>query len=271
MPPSAWRTSQSTVIVRSPSFAEVDDATERAPDQALDLVRSAAERPLTDSRSDRSAVARGQHRVLGGHPARALAAEVRRHAVADRRGAQDLGVAGADAARALRPLQDAEGHRDRPQVAGSAAVRPDRRRSIADAHRSPSLPTATGRSAAAARSSALAASHSCVEGREIEVAHGDATLARHPLHAPEPAPELLVRGPQRRLRLDAQLAPDVDRRRAAGRRTPRGARRRIRRGPARRAPRRPCRARPRSSASRSRAPRRAPASPGSRRGRAWTG
>ena len=48
-----------------------------------------------------------------------------------------------------------------------------------------------------------------VEGREIEVADGDATLGDHPLDAPEPAPELLVRGPERRLGLDPELPSDV--------------------------------------------------------------
>ena len=42
VPPSAWSTSQSSEIVRSPSAREVEHAAQRAADQALDLLRAAA-------------------------------------------------------------------------------------------------------------------------------------------------------------------------------------------------------------------------------------
>ena len=42
-----------------------------------------------------------------------------------------------------------------------------------------------------------------VELLEVEVAQGDAALGAPPLDAAEPAPELVVGGPQRGLRLDA--------------------------------------------------------------------
>ena len=87
---------------------QVDHAAQRAPDEPLDLVGPAADPAL-----DRLALGPlggrpRQHRVLGGDPAGALAAQVRRDAVVDRRRAQDLGVADPDPARALGPLLDAE-------------------------------------------------------------------------------------------------------------------------------------------------------------------
>jgi hydroxypyruvate reductase len=48
-----------------------------------------------------------------------------------------------------------------------------------------------------------------VEGLEIEVADGDAALPDHALDPPEAVPELLVRGAERALGLDAELPPDV--------------------------------------------------------------
>ena len=41
VPPSAWITSQSTTICRSPSAGRFDDGAQRAADQALDLLRAA--------------------------------------------------------------------------------------------------------------------------------------------------------------------------------------------------------------------------------------
>ena len=71
----------------------VHHAPQRPPDEPLDLVRPAAQLAL-----DRLALAalRGgarQHRVLRGHPADALAAQVRRDAVLDGRRAQDMRAA----------------------------------------------------------------------------------------------------------------------------------------------------------------------------------
>ena len=68
VPPSAWMTSQSTVIWRGPERAHVDGGAQRAADQPLDLLPAAAGgAPRTRVRRAR------QHRVLGGHPALALA------------------------------------------------------------------------------------------------------------------------------------------------------------------------------------------------------
>ena len=108
--------------------AEVHHAAERPPDQALDLVR-----PAADLAPDGFAIGPlgggpRQHRVLGGHPAGALAAQVRRHPIDDGRCTQHLRVADPDAARALRPFLDAEREADRSQVDGP---RPSARRWMA--------------------------------------------------------------------------------------------------------------------------------------------
>src|SRR5207245_11718621 len=58
-----------------------------------------------------------------GHPSRALALEVLRDALLERREAKHLRVAEGDARRALRELRDAELDPDRPQRARPAAVR----------------------------------------------------------------------------------------------------------------------------------------------------
>src|SRR4029079_4739601 len=105
-----------------PQPREIDRVAQRPPDQPLDLVRPAAQLAL-----DRLAVrplgrrAR-EHRVLRGDPAGALAPEVGRDAVGDRRRAQDLRVAEADEARALGPFLDAELEADRADLRRAAAV-----------------------------------------------------------------------------------------------------------------------------------------------------
>ena len=177
--------------------AEVDDAAQRAPDEPLDLVRPPADPAL--GRLAVRALGGGprQHRVLGRHPARALAAQVRRDAVGDRRRAQHLGVAELDEARALGPFLDAELEADRAQVARPAAVGADAGRSIADGHVVDPLLR-------------LGGIPQLVERREVEVAQGDAALGGLALHAAEPSPELGVGGADGGLRLDAALARDVD-------------------------------------------------------------
>ena len=87
---------------------QVDDAAQRPTDEALDLVRPAADPALRRFAVGALGGRPRQHRVLGRHPAGALAAQVRRDAVGDGRRAQDLGVAEPDEARALGPLLDAE-------------------------------------------------------------------------------------------------------------------------------------------------------------------
>ena len=93
VPPSACSTSQSRVMVRSPSALAVDAGAQRAADQALDLQRAPA---LLAARG--LAVVAGvggarQHAVLGGDPAFALAAQEAGHLVVDAGGAQHAGVA----------------------------------------------------------------------------------------------------------------------------------------------------------------------------------
>ena len=81
VPPSAWRTSQSSTIVFSPSAADVDRRAQRATDQPRDLVR-----PATDPARGRTRGPSGvlvdarQHRVLGGDPPGARPLPPARHA-----------------------------------------------------------------------------------------------------------------------------------------------------------------------------------------------
>ena len=177
--------------------AEVHDATQRAPDEPLDLVGPAADPAL--GRLAVRALGGGprQHRVLGRHPARALAAQVRRHAVGDRRGAQDLRVAEPDEARPLGPLLDAELEADRAQVARAAPVGAGAGRAVADGHDADPL-------------FRLGGIPQLIEGGEVEVAQGDPAVRRLALHAGEPSPELGVGGAEGGLGLDAALAGDVD-------------------------------------------------------------
>ena len=87
--------------------AQVDRGAERAPDEPLDLERPPALLPAR--RLARHPLVRRarEHPVLGGHPARAGAEDVRRHLLLDRGGAEDVGVAEAREAGALRVLRDA--------------------------------------------------------------------------------------------------------------------------------------------------------------------
>ena len=180
---------------------QVHDAAQRAPDQPLDLVRPAADLALRGLALGALGGRARQHLVGAGDPARALAAEVRRDAVLDRRGAQHLGVAEADHARPLGPLLDPERDLDRPQVRGGAAVRAyvADRRPVPDAH-----------ALASPRSAALAASQSASSSSNDRSRSATSARRGRLLHVPEPAAELLVGGAQRALDLDAGLAADVD-------------------------------------------------------------
>ena len=93
VPPSAWITSQSTVIWRSPSAGKIDDGAQAAADQPLDFDRAAAllaGRSLAPRALDGGA---RQHAVFGRDPAAALALEPRRQPLLQRRGHQHMGVA----------------------------------------------------------------------------------------------------------------------------------------------------------------------------------
>src|SRR5439155_18978268 len=143
---------------------QVDDAAQRPADEALDLMR-----PPADPAAGRFPLrplgrCPGEHRVLGRDPAGALATEMRRDPIGDRRGTQHLGVADADAARSLGPLLDAERERDRPELIRASAVAAGGGRTVADRHWISSDPPAARDPAAAtaraSRSEALAASQS---------------------------------------------------------------------------------------------------------------
>ncbi len=125
VPPSAWMTSQSTMIWRSPSFWQVDDGAQRAADQPLDFLRPARLLAL-----GRLAVAAGvggarQHAIFGGDPALALAAQEGRDLVLDRGGAQHARVAEADQAAAFGMAGEA-GLEDDARASGRGRVRTGR-------------------------------------------------------------------------------------------------------------------------------------------------
>ncbi len=112
VPPSAWMTSQSMMICRSPSARRsVTARRERPMSRWISWVRPEI-RPATRSRGVRSSVARGQHGVLGGDPAPARALEERRHALVDRGRRQDARPAHLDEGRAVGEIEvvDADLH-----------------------------------------------------------------------------------------------------------------------------------------------------------------
>ena len=209
VPPSAWRTSQSTVTVRSPRRPRsTTPRSERPIRRWISWVRPPI-LPAVASRCVRSAVERGSIEYSAVTQPLPLPAQVRRDPVLDRGRAEDLRVADADPAGALGPLLDAERHRHRPQL-----VRPAPRRAqgrarfpivIAAPPRGPFWPPARRR-----RQLGLRRVPQLVELGEREVAQGDGALGRQPLHDPEAAAELLVGGPQRGLRLHVVVAGQVD-------------------------------------------------------------
>ena len=94
-------------IWRSPSFVQVDHGPQRAPDQALDLLRAAAGmagRGLAPCALDRGP---GEHAVLGRDPAATLTLEPGREPILQCCSAQDVSAAELDQAGALR----VHGHR----------------------------------------------------------------------------------------------------------------------------------------------------------------
>ena len=101
VPPSACRTSQSTMICRSPRRARSTTArSERPIRRWISWVRPES---LPRRRSRRVRVERGarQHRIFGRHPALARAAQPRRRLVLERGRAQDMRVAEPDEAGAF--------------------------------------------------------------------------------------------------------------------------------------------------------------------------
>ena len=122
MPPSAWITSQSIQIVRSPSSFERVDRAQRAADQPLDLLRAAADlagrRFALRARRGRAR----QHAVFRGDPALAGVAQERRHAILDAGRADDARAADLDQDRAFGVREEAGVMRRRTQVARRAAI-----------------------------------------------------------------------------------------------------------------------------------------------------
>ena len=98
VPPSAWMTSQSMVIWRSPSASRSTTAA----DQTLDLARTAVQLERLDVALFARIGRARQHRVLRRDPAEALALEEGRNLFLDRSGADDPGVAHFSQHRTLR-------------------------------------------------------------------------------------------------------------------------------------------------------------------------
>jgi hypothetical protein len=101
VPPSAWMTSQSTVIWRSPSSRQIDNGAQRAADQALDFQRAAALLAGGGLAAHAVAGRARQHAVFGRHPALAAPCAARRNPLFEAGGAQHMGVAELDQAGAL--------------------------------------------------------------------------------------------------------------------------------------------------------------------------
>src|SRR5687767_1526466 len=105
-----------------PERGKVNDRSERASDQALDLLRAPG---LLAAR--RLALAAGvggarQHAVFSGYPAAAAVLEERRYALFDARGAQHAGIAELDQHRAFGMLGVAPLDAHRPQLVCAAAA-----------------------------------------------------------------------------------------------------------------------------------------------------
>ena len=113
MPPSACSTSQSTQIVRSPSASKsTTPRSERPIRRWISTVRPSG-RPLRDVARLALAGRRGQHPVLGRHPAAAPARHPARHALLDRGRADHARLAARDQRRAGRAAHEAGLDRDR--------------------------------------------------------------------------------------------------------------------------------------------------------------
>src|SRR5918999_5322589 len=101
---------------------EVDHAAERAPDEALDLDGAAVGAPLGDAPPLPLTGRRGEHPVLGGGPAAALAGHPARNLFVHARRADHPRAARLDEARPARGANEARDDVDLAEVAGRAAV-----------------------------------------------------------------------------------------------------------------------------------------------------
>ena len=120
VPPSAWSTSQSIVIWRSPKAARSHTARKRAADQALDFLGAAglfARRRLAAHPLMGGA---GQHAIFGRHPALAGAFEEGRRLLFQAGGDQHMGIAEFDQAGAFGMAGDARFEADGTHHVGRA-------------------------------------------------------------------------------------------------------------------------------------------------------
>jgi hypothetical protein len=120
VPPSAWITSQSKVMVRSPSASKSSTARSARPIRRwISMVRPSC-RPRLASRLDPGVGGARQHAVFGRHPAPPLALEKRRHPLLDAGGADHPGIAELHQHRAFGVLGELPGDPDRAQFVGGA-------------------------------------------------------------------------------------------------------------------------------------------------------
>ena len=120
VPPSAWITSQSIVICRSPSLGRSTTARSARPIRRwISCVRPEGW-PTVDLAPRALVGGARQHAVLGRHPAAALALEPGRHALLEARRAVDVGIAELDQAGALGVHRHRALDRDAAKLVGLA-------------------------------------------------------------------------------------------------------------------------------------------------------
>ena len=125
VPPSAWMTSQSTMICRLAEGPEVGDGPQGPADEALDLLGppgDAAGGALPGRPFGRRP---GQHGVLGRDPAPAGALEERRHPLVDRGRGQDAGPPHLDDGRAVGEIEGVDGDLQGPELGRRALAGTD--------------------------------------------------------------------------------------------------------------------------------------------------
>ena len=122
VPPSAWRTSQSSQSVRSPSALKSHTLRSARPiSRWISTVRPSG-RPRETPALRPLAGGGGEHRVLRRHPAPALAAQPAWDVLLDRRGAEDDRAPLRVEDRAVRLLEEVGLEVELPKLVGPAAV-----------------------------------------------------------------------------------------------------------------------------------------------------
>ena len=191
VPPSAWSTSQSTMIDRSPrTIMSQTDRSDRPMRRWISWVRPEGLPSLT-SRADPLGRGAGQHRVLGGDPALAAAPHPAGHVVLDRRGAQDPGPAEADQHRAGAHVGEVALEGDGPQLVGQATVDAGLRGAhgdVSSARAAPTVKVRPGSAISTALPNVASAAGPLAVGIDArqEVGEHQATGARRPRPAPPP-------------------------------------------------------------------------------------